>query len=272
MIDSVEDLDIVMPMHNLLEYSQNCSMTLRSLWNYYRDKIINDNASVGKSCKYNTKIVRKTPERLAWSGNPGDANEPPQQAVPTLSKYLSNFRGFINLALIICETELDLTWKIDYILIEHHDNITGVKFNISSTKLYVPAVTLLINNNIKFSKNIKQGFKGTISWNKYRSEVTTQTKNNNLDYLIDSTFRSTNRLFGLSFKNVNPIRDSVDKYYMPLVEAKDCNALIDNKTFLTTQYKPKKKRMKNLSQEVIIIQQKIYYIFHIIKIIINSLV
>ena len=59
---------------------------------------------------------------------------------------------------------------------------------------------------------------------------------------------------------------------MPLVEAKDCNALIDNKTFLTTQYKPKKKCMKNLSQEVIIIQQKIYYIFHIIKIIINSLV
>ena len=47
---------------------------------------------------------------------------------------------------------------------------------ISSTKLYVPVVTLLINDNIKFLENIKQGFKRTISWNKYRSEITTQTK------------------------------------------------------------------------------------------------
>ena len=42
-----------------------------------------------------------------------------------------------------------------------------------------------INDNIKFVENIKQGFKKTISWNKYRSEITTQSKDNNLDYLID---------------------------------------------------------------------------------------
>ena len=54
---------------------------------------------------------------------------------------------------------------------------------ITSTKLYAPVVTLSVNDNIKFLENIKQGFKRTISWNKYRSEITTQTKNNNLDYL-----------------------------------------------------------------------------------------
>ena len=61
----------------------------------------------------------------------------------------------------------------------------------------------------------------------------TQPKNNNLDYLIDSIFRIINRLFVFSFKNVNndPKRDSFDKYYIPLVEIKDFNALIDNKTF-----------------------------------------
>ena len=65
MIDNAEDLDIVMPMYNLLEYSQNYSMTSRSLWKYYRDKIVgvDGNASDSKSFKYKTRIVGKTPER-----------------------------------------------------------------------------------------------------------------------------------------------------------------------------------------------------------------
>ena len=69
--------------------------------------------------------------------------------------------------------------------------------------------------------------------NKYRSETTTLTKNNNLDYLIDPTFRNINRLFVLSFKNGNddPTRDSFDKYNIPLIEIKDFNALINNKIF-----------------------------------------
>ena len=52
-------------------------------------------------------------------------------------------------------------------------------FQINNAKLYVPVVTLSVNDNIKFLENIKQGFKRTISWNKYRSEITTQPKNNN---------------------------------------------------------------------------------------------
>ena len=61
---------------------------------------------------------------------------------------------------------------------------------MTSTKLYIPVVTLSINDNIRFFENIKQGFKRTISWNKYRSEITTHPTNNNLDYLIDPTFRN----------------------------------------------------------------------------------
>ena len=98
-----------------------------------------------------------------------------------------------------------------------------------------------INNNNKFLKNIKQGFKRTISWDKYRSGITAQTKNNNLDYLIGSTFRNINRLFVLSFKNGNddPTRNSFDKYYMPLVEIKDFNALVENKPFFDQSVKNK---------------------------------
>ena len=110
---------------------------------------------------------------------------------------------------------------------------TGATFQINNAKLYVPVVTLSINDNKKFLKTIKQGFKKTISWSKYKSETTTQTKNNNLDYLIDPTFRNINRLFVLSLKNGNddPTRDSFDEYYMPLVEIKEFNALVDNKPF-----------------------------------------
>ena len=100
---------------------------------------------------------------------------------------------------------------------------------------------LSINDKIKFLQNIKQGFKRTISWNKYRSEKTTQTKNNNLDYLIDPTFKNINRLFVLSFKNgnVDLTRDSFHRYYTLLVEIKDFNELINNKLFFDQSVKNK---------------------------------
>ena len=121
-------------------------------------------------------------------------------------------------------------------MIECH-NVTGVNFTTTSAKRYVPAVTLSVNDNIKFLENTKQWFKRTISWNKYRSETITQPKNNNLDYVIDPTFRNINILFDLSFKNGNDdsTRNSFNKYYMPLVEIKHFNTLIDNKPFLISQ-------------------------------------
>ena len=91
---------------------------------------------------------------------------------------------------------------------------TSATFQINNAKIYVPVATFSINDNIKFLEHIKQEFKRTISWNKYRPEIITQTKNNNLDYLIDPTFRDINRLFVPSFKNGNddPTSDSFDKY------------------------------------------------------------
>ena len=85
MIDNAEDLDIVMLMYNLLEYSQNYSMTSGRLWNYYGEEIddVEDNASDSKSFKHKTKIVGKTPERPLQPGNPGNTNRLPQPAVPT---------------------------------------------------------------------------------------------------------------------------------------------------------------------------------------------
>ena len=118
------------------------------------------------------------------------------------------------------------------------------------------------NIGLKYNstKNVKQEFERTISWNKHRSEIITQPKNNNLDYLTDPTFRNINRLLVLLFKNGNndPARYSFDKYYIPLVEIKDFNALINNKSFFDRLIK--KGHMENLlkCQEMMTIQQQIY--------------
>ena len=87
-------------------------------------------------------------------------------------------------------------------------------FQINSTKLYVLAVTLPINDNIKLLENMKQGFKRAVSWNENRSKITTQSKNNNLDNAIYPTFSNINRLFVISFKNgqIDAVRDSFVLY------------------------------------------------------------
>ena len=82
-------------------------------------------------------------------------------------------------------------------------------------------------------EQLKTGFKRTIKWNKYRSQMTIQPQNHNLNYLIDPTFTNVNRLFVLSFAryNAGDNRDSFSDYYVPNVESKDFNILIDGKGF-----------------------------------------
>ena len=73
---------------------------------------------------------------------------------------------------------------------------TGLEFQITEKNLYVQVVTLSKENDIKLLEKLKSGFKKTIKWNKYRSQMTIQNDNNNLNYLIDPTFTNVNRLFG----------------------------------------------------------------------------
>ena len=111
--------------------------------------------------------------------------------------------------------------------------------------MYVPIVTLSTEDDNKLLGQLKTGFKKTIKWNKYRSEVSNQTKNNNLNYLIDPTFTKVNRLFALSFKNEND-RTSFSKYYTPNVEIKDFNVLIDSKSFFDVPVKNKKETYEKI--------------------------
>ena len=110
------------------------------------------------------------------------------------------------------------------------DNRTNATFKITDTKLYVPVVTLSIENDKRLSGQLKTGFNRTIKWNKYRSEMTNQTQNNNLNYLIDPTFTEFNRLFVLLFENENNSL-SFSKYFLPDVQIKVFKVLIDRKKF-----------------------------------------
>ena len=92
---------------------------------------------------------------------------------------------------------------------------------------------------------MKQGFKRTVSEDKHRSQITAQSKNNNLEYMIDPTFRNISIFFVLSFKYGynDPAIKLFDKYYIPLLEIKDFYALIDNKLFFD---RPAKKQRRNV--------------------------
>ena len=111
-----------------------------------------------------------------------------------------------------------------------------LEFQIKVTKLYAPVVTLLTENEKNFLEQLKTGFKRTIKWNKYRSQMAIQNNNNNLNYLIDPTFMNVNGLFVLLFERIeeNSVkkehRDSFSHYYLPSVEVKDFNVLIDRKS------------------------------------------
>ena len=87
--------------------------------------------------------------------------------------------------LINCEISLILTCSRNCVV----SSATGAtEFAITVTKLFVPAVSLSTEDNIKLLKQLESSFKRTINWNKYQSKVTEQAQNRYLDYLIDPSF------------------------------------------------------------------------------------
>ena len=124
---SAQDVDIVMSMYNLIEYSNSYSKTSESLWQYYKDEL-NDNLAGSESFKSKVKITGSTPA----GGNTKDV----KIIVPL--KFLSNFLRTLEMPLINHEVSLFLTWSSICVI----TNSTGYgRFKITDTKLYVPVVT-----------------------------------------------------------------------------------------------------------------------------------
>ena len=223
-IDNARDIDIVMPVYNLIEYSDNYSKTSGSLCRYYLA-----NSELFKS---KVKITGKTPA--------ADNTKDVEIIVPL--KYLSNFWRTLEMLLINCEVNLILTWSKDCVI----TNSTGEgKFEITETELYVPVVTLSTKDDEKLLQQLKSGFKKTINWNKYESSIKTFAQNRYLNYLINPSFQGVNRFFELSFENETD-RTSHSTYYLPKVELKDFNVMGGGRNFFDQPINSMNKTYENI--------------------------
>ena len=209
LIEDADDLDIVMPMYNLLECSKNYRKTIGSLYHYYRDEL-NDNANLNNfannnvvssnSFQYKNKIIGNTYNidstivpaaggaRVANpnynANNSGKKNV--ELAIPL--KYLGNFWRALNMPLISCEVSLELKWDKTCVITSQQIGInldggnttapTGATLALNDCKLYIPVVTLSKDDEIKLLTNLKSGFTREIEWNKYRSQMSTEAINN----------------------------------------------------------------------------------------------
>ena len=168
-VDSGKDIDIVMPMYNLIEYSNSYSKISGSFWKHCKNKPgVNNNGDISDfnganatdSFSFKTKIIGQT-------DNNGRIDNV-KIMVPL--QYLSNLWRTLEMPWINCEVNLILTWSADCVII--YTNVANQipTFTITETNLYVPVVTLSTQDNAKLLPQLKSGFKRTVSCNKCLSK------------------------------------------------------------------------------------------------------
>ena len=201
--EDVQDLDIAIPMYNLLYYSKSFRKTTGSFWDYYPD--------IPKSAHDNNANLR---QRMIYSIKDSEGFD-------YKTKLIGNVPGVADPADNDVQTELE-----DIKIVEPLKNISNFMFNLQTeyqNQLY---------------KDLKTGILIDFKWNKCRSQMINQTATNNLNFLIDPTFNNVNILFVLAFPNEQD-RRSFSKYYTPTVEIKDYNVIIDGEPFYEIQIKNK---------------------------------
>ena len=138
-----------------------------------------------------------------------------------------------------------MKWFRKSVTVSGTENNQNPTFQINDHKLYIPVVTLSIQENIKLPQQLESGFKITINWNKYLAKTTNQAQNRYLDFLIDPSFQGVNRLFVLSFKDDDG-RQSHKQYYLPTVEIKDYNVIVHGRNFFDQPIKNDLKTYDNI--------------------------
>ena len=179
LIEDANHLDVVMSMYNLLEYGKNYRKTIGSLYNYYRDELSDDaddnnfdNIKVVNSntFKYKNEIIdNKYNVNAGAQGYDINKNGTQDVELVILLKYLGNFWRALNISLISCEVSLELKWDKNCVITSleqrdigggNRDNApTGATLAINDCKLYVPAVTLSKDDEIKLLTNLNQDLK-----------------------------------------------------------------------------------------------------------------
>ena len=169
LIEDADDLHVVMPTYNLLEYSKNYRKTTGSLYNYYRDELNDDannndhrnnNVVSSNAFKYKSKLIDNTynlnstdDPPVAGCARPANPNYDANRSGKTTSdlavplKYLGNFWRALNIPLISCEVSLELKWNKNCVITSNQVGQdldrgntaapTGATFAINDCKLYV---------------------------------------------------------------------------------------------------------------------------------------
>ena len=243
-VEKAEDLDIVMPMYNLLEYPDNYQDSTGSLYQFKRDEPPDDNANVANNTAnlvYKLKLISGT-----------DDNNVNNVKLVVPLKYVSNFFRSLEMPLVNCKIDLELTWHKDC-MISSANAAAGqvVSFMITNTKLYVPVVTLSTKDNTNLTKQLNEGFKRTIYWNQCVSKLFPEIphkKTGITRFALEAAFQGVNRLFVLAFEDTRAneaadapaprnlvakrvIRNSYRKYFVPRVDITSYNVLIDGRNF-----------------------------------------
>ena len=243
-IDDAENLDLVIPMYNLLEYSLNCSETTGNLWFYSKDEGTNFNtdiANTNKSLKFNANLLGKTVAR----NTPNQANWILKNASTAVAlKYLSNFWRSLVMPLINCKIELKFKWTKYCVFsangndnVNDNDNTSNIIFTIRDTKVYVPVVNLSAKDNQKILKLLSKGFESSVYLNEYKTK--SENKNTTNDYIcfLESTFVGVNGLFVLVYSNEdeNAKRFRTWRCYLTKGVIKIITLTLMEKTFMINQ-------------------------------------
>ena len=233
-VNTAKNLDIVMLMYNLIEYSDNYQDSSAILYQYKRDEqpvnndgnIINLTAADSESFKYKINLLGNPVHDAATN----IAKLSIKVAVPL--KYLSNFFRSLEMPLSNCKIKLNLTWEKECVL----SNQAGTAvFIINDTKLYVPVVTLSKEDNKDFIEQQNKGFQRSIYWNEYKTKQNANA--NTFNYIsLDHSFQGVNRLFVIAYDNDNNgnnrlIKNGQRKYYLPRVDLNKYNVIIDGINF-----------------------------------------
>ena len=232
-VDKAENLDIVMPMYNLIEYSDNYQDSSATLYQYKRDEppeadpVADLTADNSDSLKYKIKFLGNVTEAAGDAAGVRILNV--KVVVPL--KYLSNFFRSLEMPLINCKIKLKLTWKKECVL---SPGACKAVFIINDTKLYVPVVTLSKKDNKDFIEQQNKGFQRSVYWNKYKTkELTEDADANVFKYInLDPSFQGVNRLFVMAYNrfDVQPTRNGQKKNYLP-IDLKKYNVIIDGQNF-----------------------------------------
>ena len=233
-VDNADNLDIVMPIYNLIEYSDNYLDTSGSLWQFKRDEQNINNANTPVGVNLTNSISFKYKSSFFKTLENDDIGIFKNVKIAVLLKYLSNFWRSLEMPLINCKIHLELNWSKDCVM----STIADTTFKITNTKLYVPIVTLSSKDNVKLVKLLEEGFKRPVYWNEYQTKIETRNlDNNNLTrFPLDASFQGVRRLFVLAFdiadggaKQVK--RNNHRKYFLPRVNITNYNVLIDGRNF-----------------------------------------